>query len=479
PPEATSEAPETTRAPPPTPIPLRSDVTVEEFLGQAPNVPSDELGPGLRQFVRGEFDTGDVALMLAGSVSSLLMITPGLLFFYGGLLGHRNVPALMVRYLLLAALLSMMWVLGTYSLAFARNVRSHDASAGEIHPADPKDHQGNPFIGGLDHVAFRGLNSQVGADSALYPLRRPSDRISHLLFMAYQMMFFIAVPAPLVVALTDRLRASGIALFVLLWGTLVYAPLAYWVWGGGWHAAALDTGGGIPAHVGVGFAALAAAVVLGKRENCDDESPPPNRLGYLGLGAALFWGGALIQNASRAFATDGFADNAFVTTHLAACAGLIGWTGMEWLSRGKAGLTGLCAGSVAGLIAIASGSGFVAPPSSIVIGIVGGSACFCAHASVKRWFSGNGFLEVFVLHAVAGVLGVLLTGVFATASVRGYDGEGKLINGLLVGDASRLADQAFAVSSAAALALAGTLIVLLVVRVTTGFCPAERDGDGQ
>ena len=182
----------------------------------------------------------------------------------------------------------------------------------------------------------------------------------------------------------------------------------------------------------------------------------------------------MIHNASRAFATDGFADNAFATTHLAACAGLIGWSGMEWLSRGKAGLTGLCAGPVAGVIAIASGAGFVAPPSAIVIGIVGGAVCFCAHAAARRWCTGNGFWELFAIHAVGGGLGILLTGVFATASVRGYDREGKPISGLLVGDASRLVEQAMALLSAAVLALVATLLILLVVRVTTGTCTADE-----
>jgi Amt family ammonium transporter len=276
-----------------------------------------------------------------------------------------------------------------------------------------------------------------------------------------------------VVTLKDRLTPAGLACFVVLWGMIVYAPITHWVWGSGWHAEALDTGGGITAHISVGFSVLAAAFMLRRRDVGDEGAELTHRLVYLGLGLMLFWSGSLIWNASRSQAADGYAVNALVTTHLAACAGLIGWTGTDWLVRGKAGLTGFCAGPIVGLVTIASGSGYVAPQSSIVIGLLGGAIGCRAFGFMKRRFAGNPLLVVFALQAVCGTLGTLLTGVFATASVAGFDQQGNPIAGLVVGNPRRLADQALAIVSAALLAMLGTLLVLALVRITRGVRPCK------
>ena len=426
-----------------------------------------ENGLELQQFRSSEFDAGNVAWMVIASMSCLFLITPGLLFFYCGLLRTPNATIVMIRYIGLVALLSMTWGLWIYSLAFARNANSHDILPSERMTPVTEANRPAGLLGNSNHFGFRGLDSQLVDQVPDYPLRRRFDTVPHLLFMTCQMMFFVSVPVPLVVALQGRLTDAGMACFVVLWGTIVYAPITYWVWGGGWHAAALDTGGGIVAHTTAGFSVLGAAWVLRGEASRVEGREFANRV-YLGAGVVLFWSGSLIWNASHSLAADGYAINAFVTTHLAACAGLIGWIGADWLTRGKVGRIGLCAGPIVGLVSIASGSGYVAPQSSIVIGLLGGAIACCAYGAVNRRFAGNALLVVFALQAICGVLGTLLAGVFATASVAGFDQQGNAIAGLIVGNPERLAGQASAVVSAAILATFGTLASLLIVRFTCG-----------
>ncbi|HJN08598.1 MAG TPA: hypothetical protein QF564_07880 [Pirellulaceae bacterium] len=394
--------------------------------------------------------------------------------FYCGLLKTRSATTVMVRYLALIALLSMTWVLWTYSLAFARNANSNDVLTSERTAPATEANARDRLLGGFDHVAMRGLDSQLGSEAPLYPLRRRNDKVPHLLFMTYQLMFFVSVPVPLAVALNGRLTGAGMAGFVVLWGTIVYAPITYWVWGGGWHGAVLDTAGGIPAHVSVGFSVLAAAWVLPATARREEAVELGNHLVYLVLGVTLFWSGSLICSASRSLGVDGLAVNAFVTTFLAACAGLIGWTGTDWLVRGKADLTGFCAGPFVGLVMIASGSGYVAPQSSIVIGLLGGAIGCRVYGAMRRHFPGNALLVVFSLHATGGVLGTLMTGIFATASVAGFDQQGNAIVGLFAGNSGRIADQLWATAAAAILATVGTAAILLVIRITGGISPVRQ-----
>jgi Amt family ammonium transporter len=222
---------------------------------------------------------------------------------------------------------------------------------------------------------LQGFDSELRNDVPDYPLRRPGDAVPHLLFMAFQLGIFIAAAAPLVVCLSPGLALWGRMLFVTLWGTLVYAPIAYWIWGGGWHASTLDYAGGIVVQVTVGFSALALALVLAPPASGPEQPQTTPHLALLALGTVLFWAGSLITNASHSLSASAGSTNACVATHLAACTGILGWAGCEWLVRGTASPSGICAGAMAGLFTIAPACGYVAPQSALLIGVAAGVTC--------------------------------------------------------------------------------------------------------
>lgn len=440
----------------------------EDMLQIAPTIPDKETIPGLQPFTATKFDSGNVGWVAVGTVGGLCLMTSGMVLFYGGLFQTRNLPLLAANYLFLISLLSVSWILLCYSLSFSRNVRSYDVTQSEIMAPKMEKYRGNPFIGGLDHAVLRGLDTQTGFNVQLFPIRRPSDTIPHLLFMFFQMACFIAAPAPLVAAMSDSLRLSRMAVFCLVWGAAVYSPIAYWIWGGGWLGSVLDTAGGNAMHVSVGMSACVfgffqtSARAQGLRTS--SFSGP-----CLVLGTVLYWVGSILSNGARSFAADGLAVNACVTTHLAACAGVVGWTGTEWMLRGKSDLLGLCAGGISGTIAIASGCGYVAPQSSLLIGFLGGAACFGAYSMVCRRGGGNPSWSVCAIHLSGGILGVLLTGVFATAAVSGFGRDGQPIAGLIGGNSAQILRQATAIGCTVILSVVNTLAMVLAIRWTIGF----------
>ena len=436
-----------------------------DYVGTgAPN----EWDSGLRRFNSSEFESGIIAWTMVSGVSCLFLLTPGLLLFYCGLLKTRGVATVMIRYLGVVAVLSMAWVLWIYCLGFARNSTSTDVLESEQITAAGEKNPLNRIFGSSSHLGFGGLDSQLKNDGPAYALRRPDEKIPHLLFMMCQLAFFTSVPVPLLVSLHGRLTWAALAGGAVLWGTIVYAPTVYWVWGSGSQGTVLDSAGALPAHISLGFSALVAAVFAGRPTRSEGGAETTRRTVCLGLGAALFWSGSLIWNASRSPAVDGYAMNAFVATHFAACGGLIGWCGIDWMIRGKLGLVSLCIGPFAGLVSIASGSAYVPPQSAIMIGLLSSAVACLAYTSVKKRFPGNSMAIVFVVHAVGGVLGTMLTGVFATASVAGLDRSGNPIGGLVEGNLSRPLRQALAALFAASLAVFGTLAIILIFRVIDG-----------
>ena len=232
---------------------------VEILLEKAPSTQTGEL-PGLRRFSSSTFDTGSVTLTLLGAFAAVLLAAPGLAIFYCGLSNSDHRTQTLIQYLFLAAVMSLAWVLWIYSLAFSRNENSFDIDKREIFTSEKQYQKGNRFIGGFEHTALTGFDSNLQDDLPRYPLRRVGDKIPHLLFMAFEMTLFIAAAAPLVVLLPRRWGLPGATIFFVLWGTVVYAPIAYWIWGGGWHAVALDSAGGIVTHLTVGCSSLALAV---------------------------------------------------------------------------------------------------------------------------------------------------------------------------------------------------------------------------
>jgi len=296
--------------------------------------------------------------------------------------------------------------------------------------------------------------------------------IPHQLWMVYQLMFAIITPALITGAFAERMKFGAMAVFLLIWSTVVYDPLAHWVWGkGGWLrngdgqelVGALDFAGGTVVHISSGVSALVCALLLGKRRGYPREPMPPHNLSYSFIGAALLWVGWFGFNAGSALAAGSLAVSAFVSTHFATAAAALSWSAAEWIQKGKPSVLGGISGAVAGLVAITPACGFVTPAAAIVIGLLAGVVCFFACTSAKNAFGYDDSLDAFGVHGVGGTLGALLTGVFAWKGVNPAGADG-----LLHGNAQQLLNQAIAVVATWALAAAGTLVILAVLKGTIG-----------
>ncbi len=336
-------------------------------------------------------DTGDTAWMLTATALVLLMTLPGVALFYGGLVRARNVLSVMMQCLGVAALCTVLWTVYGYSLAFG---------------------EGGWFTGGLDKAFFAGV--ERGSLSGTVP---------ESVFAGFQLAFAIITPALVFGGVTERLRFSAMLWFSGLWLTLVYFPVAHWVWGGGWlgELGVLDHAGGTVVHVNAGVAALMAALVVGRRRGFPATLMPPHNLVFTMAGAALLWVGWFGFNAGSALAANGDAGMALLTTQVAAAAAALTWMATEWVKFGKPSALGAATGVVAGLVAITPASGFVGPAGALVIGIAAGVACFWATFLLRRRFEVDDSLDVFAVHGIGGAAGVLLTGILAgTPGGTGY-----------------------------------------------------------
>jgi Amt family ammonium transporter len=337
-------------------------------------------------------NAADTAFILVCSALVMFM-TPGLALFYGGLVRSRNVLSTTMHSVALLGIASLVWWAVGYSLAFG------------------SDHGG--IIGGLEYLFLHNVGTEPG----------PVDNLPHLLFMVFQCMFAVITPALISGAYAERIRFGAMVLFSVLWLVLVYAPMAHWVWGGGWMArlGALDFAGGAVVHMSSAAAALAAANVLGLRRGYGREAFIPHNLPMTVLGAGILWFGWFGFNAGSALAANGAAVNAFVTTHLAAAAALVGWLAVEKLHGGRATTLGAASGAVAGLVAITPAAGFVTPASAVFIGLAGGVLCY-GGVFLKHKLRYDDALDVVGIHGVGGTWGALATGIFADAAVGGADG---------------------------------------------------------
>jgi ammonium transporter, Amt family len=401
------------------------------------------LSPGAARIGRDVLDTGDTAWVLM-STALVMLMTPALGFFYGGLVQRKNVLSTIMHSFFILALISVQWVLWGYSLAFA---------------------PGGSLIGGIDWLALRGVGPEPNADYAA--------TIPAISFMAFQMMFAIITPALISGAFAERKRFKAMAIFSLLWATLVYAPVAHWVWGvGGWLRTygALDFAGGTVVHITAGVAALVAASMLGKRIGFGQESLEPHNLTYTVLGAGLLWFGWFGFNGGSALGANGLAANALVVTNTAAAMGGLAWMTASWLRHGHPSVLGLAAGAVAGLVAITPAAGFVDTPASILIGLGAGIFCFFAVDILKRNVGVDDALDVFAVHGVGGIWGALATGLFATTTVNSAGA-----NGLFYGNPGQLLKQAVAVAAVGAFTAAVTWIILKVVDITVGLRVPEQE----
>lgn len=379
-------------------------------------------------------NTGDVAWILVSSALVLLM-TPGLALFYGGLARSKNAASTIMYSFMSMGIVGVVWVLWGYSLAFGPDI--------------------GKFIGDLSYF---GLNGVSASEPGPY-----ADNMPHQAFMIFQGMFAIITPALVTGAFAERMKFSSYMVFIVLWVTIVYAPVAHWVWGGGWlgELGALDFAGGNVVHINSGVAALAAAVIFGKRLGFGSEPMEPHNVPMVVLGAGLLWFGWFGFNAGSALSADGNAVNAFVVTNTAAAAGILGWTAAAWLLDGKPTVIGAASGAVAGLVAITPAAGFVGPMPAIVIGLVAGVLCDLAARFLVR-MNLDDALSVWGVHGIGGTWGALATGLFVGV---GFGGIAAFT------DASRgeqILNQVISIVATWAWAFVMTAIIFWVIKITMG-----------
>jgi Amt family ammonium transporter len=385
----------------------------------------------------------DTAFVMV-SAALVMLMTPGLGLFYGGMVRRKNVLATFQQSFILLGVIALQWVLIGYSLAFGK-----DSFHG--------------LIGGIEWAGLRGVGLEPNADYAA--------TIPHQLFMVYQLMFAVITPALISGAFAERMKFSAYLLFTLLWATFIYDPVAHWVWGtGGWIKAlpALDFAGGLVVHVISGVAALCCVLVMGKRKGHGTEEMHPHNLTMTALGTALLWFGWFGFNAGSALAAGTSAVAAFVNTNTAAAAAVVSWSAIEWLHKGKATVLGACSGAVAGLVAVTPAAGFVAPMGALAIGLLVSLFCYGA-ILLKGRLGYDDSLDVFGVHGVGGAFGALAVGVFAVAGISGNP------DGLLMGNATLLGHQAISLVAAAGYSFLGTFVVLKVVDMLVGLRATTED----
>ena len=400
---------------------------------------------------------GDNAWMLTSAALVLMMTGPGLALFYGGLVRRKNVLATMMQSFAMMCIITVLWALVSYSLAFGT---------------------GNPFIGGLHNAFMRGVGLAPDPD---YGATVPAQT-----YMIYQLMFAIITPALITGAFAERMKFSAMCLFLTLWAIVVYSPMAHMVWGKGGLLNAslngkipcLDFAGGTVVHVTSGVSALICALYLGKRVGYPKEPSPPHSVVLSFIGACLLWVGWFGFNAGSAVNASGLATSAFVNTHFATAAAAIGWSISEWIRNGKPSALGAISGAVAGLVAITPASGFVQPMSALVIGFVAGIGCFLMVTVVKSWFGYDDSLDAFGVHGAGGTIGAILTGVFASSAINPVYGAGKP-TGAIEGNWHQVLNQFVGVAIAWGLSIVGTLVLLKVVDMLVGLrvtCEDEIEG---
>lgn len=383
-------------------------------------------------------DSGDTSWMLV-STALVMLMTPGLALFYGGLVRRKNVLSVIMHSFIALGVISIQWVLIGYSLAFG------------------------PDVGGvIGDFSLMGLKG-VGLE--------PNGTIPAQLFMMFQMMFAVITPALISGAFAERMKFSAYLVFIVLWSTIVYDPLAHWVWGGGWmmKMGALDFAGGLVVHISSGVAALVCALVLGKRKGYPAEPMIPHNLTMTVIGAALLWFGWFGFNAGSALTSGTLAVTAFVTTHVAAAAASLGWVLAEWKHHGKPTVLGAASGAVAGLVAITPAAGFVTPMAAIIIGFGAGVICYLAIV-VKGKLGYDDALDAFGVHGIGGTWGAIATGLFATLAVNGAGTDG-----LLYGNAGLLTKQLICVAASWGYSFILTFIILKVLDATMGLRVTEED----
>ena len=430
---------------------LLAGMPIASLAQPAASAPSTQAQiEALQAAVQSAQSAGDNAWMLVSAALVLMMTGPGLALFYGGLVRRKNMLGTMMQSFAMMGLITLLWPVIGYSLAFGH---------------------GTSFIGGFEHVFLHGVG--------LGPNKDYGATIPEQTYMVYQLMFAIITPALVTGAFAERMKFSGMAVFLSLWSLLVYCPMAHMVWGvggllnsNGGKCPSFDFAGGTVVHVTSGVSALVTALYLGKRAGYPKVAMPPHSLTLSFIGACLLWVGWFGFNAGSAVAASSLATSAFINTHFAAAAAALGWTVTEWIRNGKPTALGAISGSVAGLVAITPASGFVQPMAALLIGVLAGIFCALMVSAVKMRFGYDDSLDAFGVHGAGGTLGALLTGVFATSLINpvyGADASGKLLpTGVIDGHWGQMVNQIAGIAIAWGLSIVGTLVLLFVVDKVIG-----------
>lgn len=381
-----------------------------------------------------KLDTGDTAWMLTSTALVLMMTIPGLALFYGGMVRKKNVLAMVMQSFATCCLISVVWMIAGYSIAFG--------DGGGL----------NAYWGGLGKAMLTGM----GKDSL-------QGTIPESVFMTFQMTFAIITPALITGAFADRMKFSSFLVFITLWVLIVYAPVCHWVWGGGFLSkeGVLDFAGGTVVHINSGIAGLVACLVLGRRRGFGSENMAPHNLVLTVIGASLLWVGWFGFNAGSAVGANGAAGMAMAVTQIATAAAALAWMISEWVSHGRPSVLGIASGAVAGLVAITPASGYVDPKGALIIGLAAGIVCFIASTAIKNALGYDDSLDVFGIHGVGGIVGAILTGVFAIEAIGGT-------KGMLEGNVAQVGIQVFGTLATIVWSAVATFVILMVIRVVMG-----------
>ena len=387
-------------------------------------------------------DSGNTAWMIVATILVLLMTIPGIALFYGGLVRQKNVLSIIMQCLLIVGVISILWVAFGYSFVFGTSLCG--TAAGSV-------------IGGFDKVMLNGVT----------PSALTTGNIPEIIFVVFQCMFAVITPALILGAFAERIKFSGFMLFTILWSILVYNPMAHWVWGGGWlqEMGAIDFAGGTVVHINAGISALVMAVLLGKRRGYRVGQPmSPHNVTFVFMGTAFLWLGWFGFNAGSALGANGLAANAFLVTHLATCVAAMTWMLIDWVHNKKPTTVGVCTGAVAGLVAITPAAGTVSVLGAVCIGLLSSVVCFFMVAVVKPKFKYDDALDAFGVHGMGGIVGSILTGVFATRYISGEGG----VEGVLYGDWHQLWVQVVATAVSVVFSAAMTYILFKIVDKLVG-----------
>lgn len=399
-----------------------------------------------------KLDSGNTAWMIVATILVLLMTIPGLALFYGGLVRKKNVISILMQCLILTGVISIIWITFGYSWVFGTSFVDSGNPLGAV-------------IGGFDKVFLKGITIHTLS----------AGNIPELLFVLFQCMFAVITPALIIGAFAERIKFSGFLLFAVLWSVLVYNPMAHWVWGGGWlqKLGAIDFAGGTVVHINAGISALVMAIMLGCRRGYKRDGHPmtPHNTPLVFIGTALLWVGWFGFNAGSGLAADGLAANAFLVTHLAASVSAVVWMTLEWIINKKPTAVGFCTGAVAGLVAITPASGTVDVLGAFVIGLTTAVICFTMVAYVKPKLKYDDTLDAFGVHGIGGIIGSILTGVFATRVITGENG----VQGALYGDWHQLWIQILATLATIVYSAVLTAILFFIVDKTIGLRVTKED----